>query len=203
MNMINKNDEVNNVRYPINFQRPNFNINQPFNIQPNFNTKPNLSIQPNSKNLPDGIHFEPFNPKDLEKIKSSMQNKIDTSKIEKLIQNEHNGTIFYEHLGTLTNNENAINIIKKIKSNCMHSKNILNEIYESHSQNKFEIKNVQINKPTDFKHAINFAISQENESASDFLIFLDEASDISKKINFIFNQKLLNINYLYYIFIFG
>ena len=114
--MINKNDEVNNVRYPINFQRPNFNINQPFNIQPNFNTKPNFSIQANSKNLPDGIHFEPFNPKDLEKIKSSMQNKIDTSKIEKLIQNEHNGTIFYEHLGTLTNNENAINIIKKIKS---------------------------------------------------------------------------------------
>ena len=169
-------------RYPQNFQQPMFNIN-PNNLQ---------------NNLQSGIHFEPFNKDELDKIKTSVQNKFETSKIENLIQNEYNGSIFYEHVESIINNENIIKILDKIKSNCIYRKNILNEIYESQTQNKFVTKDVQINKINNFKSAINFALEQENESANDLLMFINQINDnnIFRKINFIFNQKLLDINLL-------
>ena len=167
-------------RYPQNFQQQYYN---------------------KSMQKTNGIHFEPFNKNDLEKIKSSVQNKCDANKIATSIQNEYNASVFYQNLISQTNNQMAIQILNKIETNCQYRKNILDEIYQSQTQAKFEIKNAQINKINNLSNGINFAIRQENHCAQNLLEILNEINDTQtkNKINFIFNQKLLDINYLIYI----
>ncbi len=172
-------------RYPQNFQMP-FNRN---NI--------------NNRNIQNAIRFEPFNPNDLEKIKTAIknppepQNKFEVDKIENALQNENNASIFYKHLISQIDNENAIDIIKKIENHCQQRQKILAEIYQSQTQSQFKMRDVKINKINNLHTGIHFAIMQEIESAQNLLEILHDAP--GNKINFIYNQKLLDINYLNYL----
>lgn len=150
-----------------------------------------------------GIRFEPFNQNDLEKIKTAIknspepQNKFEVGKIENALQNESNASIFYKHLISQIDNQNAIDIIKKIESHCQQRQKILAEIYQSQTQSQFKMRDAKINKINNLHTGIHFAIMQEIDSAQNLLEILHGAP--TNKINFIYNQKLLDINYLNYL----
>ena len=137
----------------------------------------------------DGVRFEPFNKNMLG---SSMP--FDIKRIEQLIQDEYNAEIFYGGIGS----DDGKKILDKIKNNCRQRQNYLREIYSTYSSNSFEVKQIKINEPKDFKSAINYAIYEENASLQNLLKLSNEIvePEINRKINYIFQSKLLDINYL-------
>lgn len=146
-------------------------------------------ISPNQFNSSDGVRFEPFN-------KNMLENPIpfDTNKIKNLIQDEYNAEVFYTKLETNSMDK----ILVEIKNNCRYRQNLLREIYSTYSSDLFEVKEIKINLPGNFKAAINYAIYEENSNLQNLLRLSNEIanSDINKKINYIAQLKLLDINYL-------
>lgn len=177
-----------------------WNYPRSFQRQMNFNQQ-NKNQNTNKNNIPSNIKFEPFDKSMLEQIKSSIQDKPDINKISELIQSEHNGAIFYSQLLSDLQTETDNKILKKLKENSEKRENVLQEIYKSYNQDIFEVRQAEINKISDFKAGINFAIHEENDVAQSLLSVSNEINspEILKKINCLFYQKLLDINYLMWI----
>ena len=127
--------------------------------------------------------------KDHEKIKVELA---------KFIQNERNGSIFYNNLVNTCYDEVSKEKLTFISKYCTRHMDILNEINEELSGSKYELQEVSINTSFGFKEAILLAIEEE---AKAILALVDLTGQerflrFENQINKIITRKLCLTNIL-------
>lgn len=115
----------------------------------------------------------------IAELPSPGANLID--KLEKLMQNERNGSVYYENLAAIAETSMQVEILRKISERCLERGHSYNELYKKHKKFDFETKeNLVIGVQTLYQ-GISLALTEEEEATRELIKLYESTSDVETR----------------------
>ncbi len=123
------------------------------------------------------------------------------STLSQIIQNEYNGSMFYNYMASIAPKDEYRMIMSKISKHCRFREIAFNGLYTRLEGGNYALKDVDINNICSFRTGVAMALKEEIKILDDYTNLYDTVNDPSgvKIINVQILKKLVDINLLNYV----
>ncbi len=123
------------------------------------------------------------------------------STLSQIIQNEYNGSMFYNYMASIAPKDEFRSIMSKISRHCRFREIAFNGLFTRLEGGNYTLKDIDINNTCTFRTGVALALKEEIGILDDYTNLYDSISDPSgvKIINVQILKKLVDISLLSYV----